>query len=94
MCPPDYMYLNGRYFRNVGMVHHHDISLDNSLHQPVGGEKKITSTHSKKIFYKLWQVFLIKYLSKSELGGNNLNLKETICEKATEGIILNGEMLN
>lgn len=94
MCFLDYMYLNGRYFRNVGMVYYYDIFLDNLLYQFVGGEKKIILIYFKKIFYKFWQVFLIKYLSKFELGGNNLNLKEIICEKVIEGIILNGEMLN
>ena len=50
----------------------------------------IISIDAVKAFHKVQHPFMIKTLSKVEIGGAFLNIIRAICERPTANIILNG----
>ena len=48
---------------------------------------------AEKVFDKLQHPFMINTLQKVDIEGTHLNIIKAICDKPTENIILNGEIL-
>ena len=71
--------------KSINVIHHLNI-LKNKNHM-------IFSIDAEKAFDKIQHPFMIKTLQKAGLEGTYLNIINTIYDKPTANIILNGEKL-